>query len=279
VLQRKFETGKHLKGRQASAKPATSALKDLWGTEETQESAVMTKKVQKPSVELSTSKKVAGPGFSYNPTPQAHQDALAEALALEIKKRERELRDRKPVNVMPVTRQEDEVNDSDDDDEDDDDDGGADGISQSAKKAKMKEKKTRAQRNKERRRKDQEAERSVEQSEKRLLKDIEKLPALVQSIEKEERKVASLRLLRKVQAQSAVDETAMTYEEAGAVPLSDELSGTLRRVIPKGSGLNSTVTKFKSTGAIQFRDKFKRHKGDNLHTRKRVVWVARHKYT
>jgi hypothetical protein len=89
-----------------------------------------------------------------------------------------------------------------------------------------------------------------------------------------------LRELRKVQRQSAVDVTAMSYHEAGEVPLSDELSGSLRRIIPKGSGLNNTVSKLKSTGALQFRDKFNRRKGDNtLRQQKRVVWVARHKYT
>ena len=36
---------------------------------------------------------IAGPGFSYNPVDTAHQDTLAEALALEIKENERKVRE------------------------------------------------------------------------------------------------------------------------------------------------------------------------------------------
>jgi nucleolar protein 53 len=269
-------------------------LKDLWG-DETQPLAIKTK-ITKPSTAVSSiSKRVAGPGFSYNPSPDAHQDVLAEALALEIKKREKDLRESKSARqtkgvsvkssaLARAVGHVGQVGDDEDEDEADDDDEGddeveAEGSSSETRKVKMKEKKTRAQRNKERRRKDVDIERSQEAVERRLLKAIDQIPTLLKSVEKEEERAASLRELRKVQAKSAVDETAMSYYDAGTVPLSDELSGSLRRVIPKGSALSSAVSKFKSTGAFQFRDKSKRKKGDTLHTTRRRVWVAKHKYT
>ena len=274
-----------VKNVNTSSSSSSAGLKDLWGDEVGEGSSTRaTTRIKRPtSASLPAAKKVAGPGFSYNPLPHAHQDVLAEALALEIKKREKEIRETRTVQVFKgessVQPALSDGSDNDDDDDDNEDDDGDDGkVSRGSKKGSMK--KTKAQRNRERRRKDLEAEKSLELAGKNALKTIDQLPKIVKSIEKEEQKAAALRELRKVQSQSAVDVTAMSYHEAGEVPLSDELSGSLRRIIPKGSGLNNTVSKLKSTGAIQFRDKFNRRKGDNtLRQQKRVVWVARHKYT
>ena len=291
-LLKKVQSGRSLSAAKKAAPSSggASVLKDLWGDDDGGGGTVT--KIKKPvaTVAASLAKRVAGPGFSYNPSPDAHQDVLAEALALEIKKRERDLRESKsatrngagvgPESLSALTRS--VLVDSEDEDEDDDEEGegeGEDGGDGAVRKAKLKEKKTRAQRNKERKRKDIEAGRSQEQGEKKLLKAIEQLPTLIKSIEKEEQKAAALRELRKVQAQSSLDTTALSYEDAGAVPLTDELSGSLRRVIPKGSNLTSAVGKFKSTGAFQFRDKFKRKKGDTMQKTRRRVWVAKHKYT
>jgi len=274
-----------VKAKNVSPSSSSSAgLKDLWRDEG---STKANPRIKRPkSASVPAAKKVAGPGFSYNPLPLAHQDVLAEALALEIKKREKEMRESRAVQMFKgessVQSALSDGSDNDDDDEDDDDneddEGDGENVSRGAKKGSMK--KTKAQRNRERRRKDLEAEKSLELAGKNALKTIDQLPKIVKSIEKEEQKAAALRELRKVQRQSAVDVTAMSYHEAGEVPLSDELSGSLRRIIPKGSGLNNTVSKLKSTGALQFRDKFNRRKGDNtLRQQKRVVWVARHKYT
>ena len=293
-LLKKVQSGRSLSAAKKAAPSSggASVLKDLWGDDDGGGGGTVTK-IKKPvaTVAASLAKRVAGPGFSYNPSPDAHQDVLAEALALEIQKRERDLRESKsatrigagvgPESLSALTRS--VLVDSEDEDDDEEGEGegreGEDGGDGAVRKAKLKEKKTRAQRNKERKRKDIEAGRSQEQGEKKLLKAIEQLPTLIKSIEKEEQKAAALRELRKVQAQSSLDTTALSYEDAGAVPLTDELSGSLRRVIPKGSNLTSAVGKFKSTGAFQFRDKFKRKKGDTMQKTRRRVWVAKHKYT
>lgn len=261
--------------------PSSAVLSDIWANDNS-DSGI---RIKKPTVTIPRAKKVAGPGFSYNPSPSSHQDVLAEALALEIKKREKDIRDsraaqfKKGIHAELSDLTKSVLVDSGDEGDDDDDDYDLGEKNSDVAKRKQKEKKTRAQRNKERKRKDIDSERILDQIEKNVLKSIDKLPSIIKSIEMEETKAAAMKELRKVKAQSSVDMTALSYEEAGSVPLSDELSGSLRRIIPKGSMINSAVSKLKSTGAISFRDKFKRKKGDSLHKTKKVKWVAKYKYT
>lgn len=268
----------HEKPNKAREQP--SALADLWADEAESTGAQSVTRIKRSSVVASAAKKVAGPGFSYNPSTVAHQNVLAEALALEIKKREKDMRNNKAITVGLSELTKSVLLDSDyDSDEEDEDEEGEGGEGGSMRKPKLKEKKTRAQRNKERRRKDLDSAKALQQTEQGVLKAIGSLPHILRSIEAEEARARANKALREVQAQSSKDDSALSYDEAGHVPLSDELSGSLRRVIPKGSALNSAVSKVRQSGGFTMRDKFRRKKGDSLHATKKVKWVAKYKYT
>ena len=281
LLKKRAEKAKQQVALGLPSKPVReqpSVLADLWADESS--ATQRQPRIKRSSTVASAAKKVAGPGFSYNPPVSAHQNVLAEALALEIKKREKDMRNSKAITLglSELTKSVLIDSDYDSDEEDEDEDGGGEGEGGSRKR-KIKDKKTRAQRNKERKRKDIDSVKALEQMERGVLKSIDSLPHILRSLDAREKKAQALKALREVQALSAKDETALTYEEAGAVPLSDELGGSLRRVVPKGSSLNSAVTKVRQSGGFLMRDKFNRKKGDTLHATKKVKWVAKYKYT
>lgn len=286
LLKKLEENGGTLRKGKTAEIP--SQLQDLWADGDSDggagSSVAGRRRAKKPTATIPASKRVAGPGFSYNPTPEAHQEILAEALALEIKKKERDLREARAAKSQKGLQEPSALVQSvlvesgdEDDDEDEEDDAAKNAEGKTGRKKKL-EKKTQAQRNKERRRKDAEQKLTSEQRQKQLLKSISQLPVLLKQAEAEERKAKALLELRKIQASSSADDSALSYDESGSVPLSDELSGSLRRIIPKGSTITNAVTKLKTTGAIQFRDKLKRKKGDTLNKTKKVKWVAKYKY-
>jgi Nop53 (60S ribosomal biogenesis) len=288
LLKKMEENGGTL--RKGKTPEIPSQLQDLWADDDSDgggggASVAARRRVKTPNTAtIPALKRVAGPGFSYNPTPEAHQEILAEALALEIKKKEKDLREaraaksQKGLQVPSALVQSVLVESGDEDDEDDEDDDDAkDAESKTGRKKKL-EKKTQAQRNKERRRKDADQKLTSEQRQKQMLKTISQLPVLLKQAEAEERKAKALRELREIKALASADDSALSYDESGSVPLSDELSGSLRRIIPKGSTITNAVAKLKTTGAIQFRDKLKRKKGDTLNKTKKVKWVAKYKY-
>lgn len=261
---------------------------------------------EKEIKEQNKTKKVkpAIPGQSYNPSHESHQDALAEALALTLKKqREDELKarpvvDRKELSELTkaFTSNESDSDDSDnsdnDDDEDDDDDDSDgsgddddddDGVDANGKKysklpRRAREKKTRAQRNKERTKKMRLLEQKRANMEKKMLKSLDNVPELIKRIDKEEEAKQAQKNLSKMLLQNAQDDSMLTYAEAGAVPLSDELRGSLRQVKPKGNVLVSQVAKMRETGDLMARDRRKRRAYEKPHRGERVVWIPKYKY-
>eukprot|EP01031_Cornospumella_fuschlensis_P036919 gene36919-44791_t len=132
-------------------------LKDVWGDDD---SVDMQKSVRK-SVRQHKVKKPL-PGQSYHPDSTAHQDALAEALATEMKKIEKE-RERMPVALLKDTKSitrlllgEGEGKDDDDDEGEGEESEHASGLPAHLVK-KKKEKLTKAQRNRQKARRQEEA--------------------------------------------------------------------------------------------------------------------------
>jgi len=232
--------------------------------------------------------KVAGPGFSYNPSQDAHQDVIAEALAIELKKREKEAKEKKGGSVgearlsvlsLALSQDDDGDDDEDDEEEEDNDDDEEDGEGGKEKKSsRLKEKKTRAQRNKIRAKRLASHKQSIEQTEKNILKQIDKLPHLLRSVEEEAKKKEALAKIKELRKSSSADETALTYVDAGTVPLSDELRGSLRTITPKGCALALAMNGMKETGVVLGKSRRTRKKGENPLTGPKVKWVAKHKY-
>lgn len=70
----------------------------------------------------------------------------------------------------------------------------------------------------------------------------------------------------------------MDYEEIGAIPLSDELRGSLREILPKGVALAQRVSTMRQSGDILVSDRRTRRAHEKPHGARRLVYHAKHKY-
>lgn len=71
----------------------------------------------------------------------------------------------------------------------------------------------------------------------------------------------------------------MDYEEIGAIPLSDELRGSLREIQPKGVALAQRVSSMRQSGDILVPDRRTRRAHEKPHGARKLVYHAKHKYT
>mmetsp|Transcript_23040 Transcript_23040/g.33725 ORF Transcript_23040/g.33725 Transcript_23040/m.33725 type:complete len:336 (-) Transcript_23040:145-1152(-) len=251
-------------------KKQSKELFDLWGDESS------SAKPNKPS----NKKKIRVPegGLSYNPSHNDHQDVLAEAVALSIQHEEKLVRkntafDKVPQIANSVAWTESDESESESDDESDS------GAEPGTRRTKPKEKLTRAQRNKIRNRNILQNERHKEREERDLMKDIEVLGRHVQSLEKEEKeREAHKEYIKALKEASAAEADGMTYDDAAAVPLSDELKGSLRAVKPKGIAVVDRTNAMRNTGDLMARDRRTRKKNEKPHAGKKIKWVAKYKY-
>lgn len=229
-----------------------------------------------------TSKKKVIPaigGQSYNPSLDDHQDALAEALAIEIKKREEEARSRGPLDTTLSELTKSVLVHGDDDSEDDDEDGDDDNVTGGRKlsRRRLKGKLTRAVRNKQKARKLATYEHEKEGIDKSILKSIEQLPMVLKSIDADEKRLANAKAFREAQKNKAVEEGALSAEEAVLVPLSDELRGSLRTILPKGCAVKDQARNMRVNGDLTARDR-KRKTFEKPHQSKNLKWHAKYKY-
>jgi hypothetical protein len=294
----------------AAATTRTHPLNDLWGED------VMAVDVSSSSSNSSSSRSsgrkrgapagtAPGPrtkkvtpaigGQSYNPSVEDHQDALAEALALEIKKREEERSTKGPIDVTlsALTQSVLVTDDSDDDDNNNNNNGGGGGIddddedredkegsadSVKATKQRVPEKLSKAQRNKIKARKVAEFESAQERVEKAILKSIDDSAAILKSLDDEEKRRADAKAFRAAQRKDALEAGALTREESVLVPLSDELRGSLRTLLPKGCAVKDQARAMRSNGDLMAQDRRKRKSTEKPHGSKRIKWHAKYKY-
>jgi hypothetical protein len=281
----------------------SNEVRDLW------DEPVVTKGKSKaaPTDVSSSAKrlKVAVPGQSYNPSSTDHQDALAQAVALQIKKDEAHLMISKSTiemaertkrgamsSITDVEMQEESDDESDDEEDNEGEESGnedgEDGTSSkktSRSALKKKERFTRAQRNKIRNRNINSSEQAKAIAEKELLKSIGKLSKIVEDIEAKDS--SSQDTISKKKAKAAAAEaakqaalTALDAHDIGSVPLSDELQagGGLRTVIPKGVSLFDRQANMRSAGDLNVPDKRGRRAHEKPHGPRRIAWHAKHKY-
>lgn len=269
-----------LSRKQAIRKDENSELTDLWGDHY---EVVGHEQVLKPS---NKKLKIARPGQSYNPSIDDHQDVLAEALALQILKDEKDAKTKGSIVPLQTLVVENEYSDSDEDRDDDNDNQlnneemTGEGLTNIVKKKfKQTVKLTKAQRNKLRARKANKFHEDLQKKEKNLLKAIDNIPKIVKEITAIESQNEINAMLRASRAQANEDNSAMTFEEAGAIPLTDELRGSLRCLRPKGSNLYDQVSKMRTAGDLMDIHRRKRTRYEKPHGSKRIKWVAKYKYT
>lgn len=303
-------TGKQNKRHQVTSNGKIDmALTDLWGeavvalpklvpvVDELSTTIVKAKSAPKKRDEKKNTKvKVAVPGQSYHPTPKDHQNALAEALAIELKRQEAIEANKKdglnfadPRNRREITQLllgEDNVDDEDDS-EDEDEEGkllveGDEEGDAPRKIRKMKEKLTKAERNKKRARKNAEHTTQKIKQESKLLKSIDQIETLVKQNKKQEAFKVQQRKLKEAKRQDQLRANSMMVGisdyEVSAVPLSDELSGSLRTIIPKGVCIVDRTQSLLEKGEFSSRSR-KVRKVENPHGARKVKWIPKYKYT
>ena len=250
---------------------------DLWG--ETTDESLLNKSNTKRrrTVDVPVNRKVtpAIGGQSYNPSHADHQNALAEALAIELKKREEEARAKGPLDTTLSELTKSVLVEGFDSDEDEDED--VDGTEQPTKRRKM-EKLTRAQRNKIKARKLATFESNKEAADKMILKGLDRLPDVLKSIEAEEKRRADMKAFREAQKKETTEKGALSKEEAVLVPLSDELRGSLRTVLPKGCAVKDQARSMRVNGDLMAQDRRKRKAYEKPHASKQIKWHAKYKY-
>jgi hypothetical protein len=252
----------------SSISEATETV-DIWGP---QSDALCQPRASSKAIKVV--KLVPNAALSYNPSFDQHQGALAEALAIELRKREKDSNTTQLPTVPPMVSTAGNLDeeDSDEDDSVDGEDKAPRGLSRRQKEGKL----TRAQRNRIRSRNIAGFEASIAKSGKDILKSIDNLPAILKELEREEQLKETEAQLRALKAEPSVE--TMSYEEAGLVPLSDELRGSLRSLVPRGVLVKTLESDMRGTGKLMSRARRAKKTKEAPFGAKRIKWVARHKY-
>uniref|UniRef100_A0A6U6HF66 Ribosome biogenesis protein NOP53 n=1 Tax=Odontella aurita TaxID=265563 RepID=A0A6U6HF66_9STRA len=193
---------------------------------------------------------VALQGQSYRPDPEAHQDAIGEALAVELRRNEVKEYNQTPVGGGGLSEETKAVmvgSDDDSDSDDDRDEGGGNAVQLHKKREKL----TTAQRNKQRRLKAEKFLVEKRKTDKRLLNSVNETKKFTRELSRKEvedaerrERLAALKAEResKPVGKDLHDATTKSFDplRAPAVPvaLTSELKeggGSLRTVKPKGN--------------------------------------------
>ncbi len=240
--------------------------------------------------------KVAIPGQSYHPTSEDHQNALGEALALEMRRQEEIEANRKDTVIAVIDpKKHKEIasllleegnydSDSDEDSEDESqglvalDDADVDG-SAAKKTKKVTKALTKAQRNKKRARKQADHEEWQIRQQTELLKSIDKIGKLEKERKVREEKLEQAKKARELKKKQAEEDKkkGLSPHEVSAVPLSDELSGSLRCIIPKGVAMVDRTCQMLQNGDVFDNNRRNRRKIEKPHGASKVVWIPKYK--
>jgi len=74
------------------------------------------------------------------------------------------------------------------------------------------------------------------------------------------------------------DCSSLTYEEAACVPLSDELHGSLRQVVPKGNRAKDHQNNMVSAGITSTSLRRNRRAYEKPHASKNIKWIPKYHY-
>ncbi|KAL4160150.1 hypothetical protein PRNP1_000721 [Phytophthora ramorum] len=210
---------------------------------------VMAKKIKRRKLVASTKHnvptvEVADAGQSYHPDFETHQDVMAEAVAKELERRDKRSKLSEPVaegmseDTLQYIKQ--DSSDSEEGSSDSEDEDGT-----STKTRKLPEKVTRAQRNKRTRHKMMELEHQTRRGEKSIIKQINASQHILQDIVKSEKQSAKKMELKKLQLEQKLQEEPLVrvagkytkLDRDTPVSFSEELTGNMRTLKPKGNPL------------------------------------------
>jgi len=191
------------------------------------------------------------PGQSYNPFPEAHQDVLGMALAVELERAAALEFLQAPIckGFSEQTQKVLVAEEGDVSSEEESNDGAASFTKKPRKRL------TRADRNRQRRRKLGDLQTAVQTREKTVLADISRLPELQKSIEAEQEELKQRKEILQAWKESADTKPQALRKEdvlkapSLEVPLTDELHGTLRLMKSKGCLAEAHMKKMILTGA------------------------------
>lgn len=266
---------------------ATTPAFDLWEQEEEEQQEEMTTTTLKrmagvaPPVHSqrktgraavpkrqSVAVEVAQAGQSYHPDPQQHQNVIGEALALELRRQEAEEYKNTPISTGMSSETKailmgDESDESSSEDED----------APTIMIHKQKEKLTRAQRNRQKRIRAEQKELHERKIAKKRMNAITQAKTLSKELAKQEsqnkQRKEQLAALKKEQARTPgtsvlqhVSEKNPLHAPTLPVALTEEISGALRTMKPKGSLLTDRMESFRDRSMATAK-----HVGD----RKRIV--------
>lgn len=102
--------------------------------------------------------------------------------------------------------------------------------------------------------------------------------AVALQIKKEETERSNSNAARILMKRKAAPK-ALDYDDIGTVPLSDELGGGLRTVIPKGVALVQREQSMRKAGDVMEQDRRTRRAHEKPHAGRRTAWHAKYKYT
>eukprot|EP01038_Epipyxis_sp_PR26KG_P004995 gene4995-6980_t len=269
------------KSQETEIKPHNE-LKDLWTDQETNtkqsinELQTFPKSKNRPNYQQFSSKKqkIIRPGQSYNPLPNQHQDLLAEAVALEIQAKAKKDKINEDYLYLSV------LNNSEGSDNDSNNSVDENSTNENKRKSRLKKKLTKAERNKIRNRNINEYNDLKLKEQSEILKSIDELPVILRQITEEEQIVENKRLLteqQKLKREEYIKQNPLSYEDIPSVPLSDELNGSLRTIIPKGVPVSQRVLDLKNAGQVMAKDRRKRRAHEKPHGPKRLIWHSRYK--
>ena len=144
-------------------------------------------------------------------------------------------------------------------------------------KTKVNEKISIAQRNKQKAHKALLTLHKREKALKGINKQIDNLPGLLKALEKNEEQTDNKRArIRALQEKTAKEKRhELTYEDGGEVPLSDEIGGSLRTLIPKGSDVKSLSRSYDRAGKTSRNNNTNNKKGHHPHRAPNLKWIPR----
>ncbi|KAL9365138.1 hypothetical protein Peur_043011 [Populus x canadensis] len=216
-----------------------SEMADIW--EKEGECDAIARKISKPSVIPAV--EVEPPGCSFNPSFEAHQDSLAQAVATEMQKvYQNELGPQPvPLTVPGQVIDEEDMYFLDADNGNDGDDTDEEILNENEDSAQEQrptqtKRVTRVELNKRARRKEQEKKEAAVKKKQKLSKGIDSLPDIIKEIAKEDEEKHKRNIRRIVSKQERLKARPPRlgrhkFEPAPIqVPLSEEITGSLRKI-------------------------------------------------
>jgi hypothetical protein len=185
-------------------------------------------------------------GLSYNPDMQTHTDIIAEAHALELRKQEILLAQKPVTTSMLVDAQARTTTAKDQEfngDSDEDSDVGSDEETDAEKlpTRKAKRRLTQADKNRKKRRKQTLFEKTQTKTQTQILRGIDSIDSITQQLDAKEAYDTAMRAHKEADKDAAESAAPLTIADVASVPLSDELNGSMRQILPKGSRIVDQV--------------------------------------